>query len=308
MNIIHDFDDISSDTDSVVTIGTFDGLHIGHRRIIDKLKESAKKNNCRSVVITFNPHPRTIFKVYPPVSLLSTFDEKTNLFRQTGIDALWVINFTKEFAALSSETFVKEYLINKLNVKEIIIGHDHRFGKDRDGDEKKLKSIGLEYGFTVVPVEAITVEGKIVSSSKIREALNNGDIRLANLFLGRKYTLGGTVIDGEKRGRTLGFPTANIGNIEANKLIPEIGIYAVNVLLEGRKLKGVINIGKRPTFKNDDSILPEVHILDFDEDIYGKKIEVEFVERLRGEKKFSSKEELIEQIKADKEKSREILS
>jgi len=308
MDVIFGFDEILKDTNSFVTIGTFDGLHAGHKRIIEKLKEKAALTGGRSVVITFDPHPRTLFQSADPVKLLTSLDEKIELFGKTGIDVLWIIKFTREFASLTSEEFVKTHLVDKLGVKEIIIGHDHRFGKGRDGDEAKLKEIGAKYGFSVTPVEAVEVNGQTASSSKIRKALTEGELKLANAFLGRNYSLRGEVVVGEKRGRTLGFPTANVGNIAPGKLIPANGVYAVKVIIEGEEYNGVINIGRRPTFNTNDEIIPEVHILDFNSDIYGKKIEVVFVERLRGEIKFSSKEELIKQINEDKNKSLKILS
>jgi len=308
MDIINGFDEIKKDTNTVVTIGTFDGLHIGHKRIIEKLKEKAGFYKGRSAVITFNPHPRTVFNTTSPVGLLSTPEEKAELFGGVGVDLMWVINFTKEFASLTSEEFVKGYLVEKLGVKEIIIGHDHRFGKGRDGDEQKLKEIGQKYNFTVTSVEAVNAEGKVVSSSGVRAALSAGDIRLANLYLDRLYSLRGKVIVGEKRGRTLGFPTANIGHIGQYKLVPANGVYAVKIKLPGGIYDGVINIGKRPTFKDDELVIPEVNIFNFNSNIYGSDIEVRFVERLRGEVKFSSKEELIAQINKDKEESLKILS
>lgn len=308
MDVIFGFDEILKDTNSFVTIGTFDGLHLGHKRIIEKLKEKAALTGGRSVVITFDPHPRTLFQSADPVKLLTSLDEKIELFGKTGIDVLWIIKFTREFASLTSEEFVKTHLVEKLGVKEIIIGHDHRFGKGRDGDEAKLKEIGAKYGFSVTPVEAVEVNGQTASSSKIRKALTEGELVLANAFLGRNYSLRGEVVIGEKRGRTLGFPTANVGNIAPGKLIPANGVYAVKVIIEGEEYNGVINIGRRPTFNTNDEIIPEVHILDFNSDVYGKKIEVVFVERLRGEIKFSSKEELIKQINEDKNKSLKILS
>jgi riboflavin kinase/FMN adenylyltransferase len=308
MDVIFGFDEILKDTNSFVTIGTFDGLHAGHKRIIEKLKEKAALTGGRSVVITFDPHPRTLFQSADPVKLLTSLDEKIELFGKTGIDVLWVIKFTREFASLTSEEFVKTHLVEKLGVTEIIIGHDHRFGKGRDGDEAKLKEIGAKYGFSVTPVEAVEINGQTASSSKIRKALTEGDVKLANGFLQRNYSFSGQVVVGEKRGRTLGFPTANVGNIALGKLIPANGVYAVKVVIEGEELNGVINIGRRPTFNTNDEIIPEVHILNFNSDIYGKKIEILFVERLRGEVKFSSKEELIKQINEDKNKSLKILS
>lgn len=308
MDVIFGFDEILKDTNSFVTIGTFDGLHAGHKRIIEKLKEKAALTGGRSVVITFDPHPRTLFQSSDPVKLLTSLDEKIELFGKTGIDVLWVIKFTREFASLTSEEFVKTHLVDKLGVKEIIIGHDHRFGKGRDGDEAKLKEIGSKYGFSVTPVEAVEIKGQTASSSKIRKALTEGELELANAFLERNYSLSGEVVIGEKRGRTLGFPTANVGGIAHGKLIPANGVYAVKVIVESKEYNGVINIGRRPTFNTNDAIIPEVHIFNFDSDIYGKKIEVVFIERLRGEIKFSSKEELIKQINEDKNKSLKILS
>jgi len=293
--------------DSVVTIGTFDGLHVGHKEIIESLKSKAKETNLASVVITFFPHPRSIITEDFDLKLLTPIDEKKVLFRDWDIDYLYIIDFTKEFSKKTYKEFFEEVLIKRIGAKHLVIGYDHKFGKDRAGNINKLKEYTQEssIGLTIIGPKEVNSEN--VSSTKIRNALLEGDLDKANEFLGRSYKIEGIVVEGAKRGRTLGFPTANLGLKENNKLIPHNGVYFVKVKLGVSSYFGVANIGLRPTFNNAHEPITEVYILDFNEDIYGEKITVEFLKRIRDEKKFSSKFELEDNIKKDVEISKKYI-
>lgn len=290
-----------------VTIGTFDGVHKGHRDILSVLKNIARKNDLNSTVVTFYPHPRTVISENYDMSILTTKEEKIELLQQLDIDNLYIINFTKEFAGQTSEEFVKNYIVEKFDAKHVVIGHDHKFGKDRSGDENKLKELGEKFNFNVTAVKPVYEDGELISSTKIRNALNDGDVEKAAKFLGRNYSLAGKVVEGAKRGRILGFPTANLDIDNSMKLIPLSGVYAVKCSLEGEELNGVMNIGYRPTFEDDNQLVVEVNIFNFNRDIYGKKLKIDFIKRIRPERKFSSKEELISQIENDKAEAAKVL-
>ncbi|MFA6980405.1 MAG: bifunctional riboflavin kinase/FAD synthetase [Ignavibacteriaceae bacterium] len=308
MRVYNDLIFIEKNDNTIITIGTFDGVHLGHQEIFNVLINKSKNNGCRSFVITFEPHPRMVIQPNSDLKLLTTFDEKVEILRKMGIDNLLVIPFTKEFSQLTSEEFFRKYIINGIGIKKMVIGYDHHFGKGRDGDEQKIRSLGALNNFEVQKTEAVTINETVVSSSKIRHALSEGEVKTAAQMLGRNYSFSGLVVVGDKRGRELGFPTANIQLENENKLIPKNGVYAVKVFLEERIFNGVMNIGLRPTFKDTKIVLSEVHILNFDEEIYGKKIRIEFIERIRDEKKFGSKEELIKQIEIDKQKTNLLLT
>lgn len=308
MKIYSDDSLIEPNKNTVVTIGTFDGLHLGHRNIISELISEAGKRNARNFVITFEPHPRKVLGKDNGIKLLTSLDEKKKFFEINGVENLLIVNFTKEFSELSSTEFVKKWICNKMGVSHIVIGYDHKFGKDRDGDEKLLKEMGKEKGFTVSTVGPVKIDDIIISSSKIRRYLLEGEIELANRFLGYNYILSGAVIQGAKRGRTIGFPTANIGNIPDDKLIPKNGVYAVRVHIGEKVFGGMMNIGYRPTFKDTNELMLEVFIFDFDENIYKMKIEIEFLHYLREEIKFSTKEELVEQLSRDSIEAKNVLN
>lgn len=305
--VVFDTDKSENVKYSVVTIGTFDGVHIGHKAIIEKLKEQAKKLNCESVIITFSPHPRMVVNNDSKILLLTTLEEKKELIEKLGVDKLYVINFTKNFAKKTYQEFLTETIVLKNKAKHLIIGYDHKFGKDRAGDKTNLMELTKENNIGITIVNPQEINGMVVSSTKIRNALLDGNLELANTMLGRNYKVNGKVIEGSKRGRTLGFPTANIEPYEKNKLLPQNGVYLVKVFLENREYPGVLNIGLRPTFNNRVEPIAEVHLLDFNQDIYGTEISVEFIKRLRDEKKFNSKEELITQIKKDIKEVKKIL-
>jgi len=308
MRVYNDRFLIEKNDDTIITIGTFDGVHLGHQEIFNVLINKSKNNGCRSFVITFEPHPRMVIQPNSDLKLLTTFEEKVEILEEMGIDNLLVIPFTKEFSQLTSEDFFRQYILDGIGIKKMVIGYDHHFGKGRDGDEQKIRELGALNNFEVQKTEAVTINETVVSSSKIRHALSEGEVKTAAQMLGRNYSFSGLVVVGDKRGRELGFPTANIKLENENKLIPKNGVYAVKVFLEERIFNGVMNIGLRPTFKDTKIVLSEVHIFNFNEDIYGKKIRVEFIERIRDEKKFSSKEELIKQIEIDKQKTNLLLT
>ncbi len=306
--IVFDTEDNEKPKNSVVTIGTFDGVHIGHKAIIEKLKTKAKELNCESVIITFSPHPRTVVNKGDGVFLLTTLEEKKELIKNLNVDKLYIINFTKEFSKKTYQEFLTETIIKKNKAKHIIIGYDHKFGKDRAGDKTNLMELAKENHIDITIVNPQKVNGLVVSSTKIRNALLNGDLELAKILLGRNYKIEGTVVEGSKRGRTLGFPTANIELSEPKKLLPQNGVYLVKVFVNNQNYFGVLNIGLRPTFNNRVEPIAEVYILEFNKNIYGKEISVEFVKRLREEIKFNSKDELIVQIKKDIKNVKEILN
>jgi riboflavin kinase/FMN adenylyltransferase len=296
MLVFDNIKDLKKDKNTVLTLGTFDGIHPGHFEIIQKLVDRSKENRWRNVVITFYPHPRKIVSSNYNIKLLTTQDEKKYFLKKLGVENLLLINFTKEFASLPAEEFIYKYLVNGIGLSEIILGHDHHFGKNRSGNVDLLKQIGEKEAFTVTTVGPFYVDNEVVSSTKIRNALNNGSIIKANELLGRKYSFTGTVIGGDKRGRELGYPTANIKMSSHEKLLPAIGVYAVNVLLGNEKHIGLLSIGKRPTFYDEGELVTEVYIYNFNREIYGKEIKIELVEYLRGEEKFNSAKELINQM------------
>ena len=307
MNIFHDISEIHKDENTFLTLGTFDGIHLGHQKIIDNLIRKTRSAGGRNFLITFDPHPRNVISKTSDFRILSTPAEKAVVLKKLGIMNLLVINFTKEFSQLSAEEFFKDYIIDRIGIKDVIIGYDHHFGKGRGGDESTLRDMGRQYGFEVETVDAFRLEGEIISSTKIRKALINGEIRTVNSYLGRNYEFSGSVIAGDKRGRELGFPTANIKLDNEFKLLPALGIYLVEFFVNNIHRYGLLSIGKRPTFYNSGKIVPEVYIYDFDDEIYGESVKVSVIERLRGEEKFSSADELVKQMKIDKMNGIEII-
>ena len=306
MNIFDENSNIEKSKNTVVTIGTFDGIHRGHRKILDELLRISKEENSRNFVITFEPHPRTVVAQKFDIRLLTTLEEKKEIFENCGIENLMVINFTKEFSKLTSEEFIRKFICDKIGARHVVIGYDHKFGRNRDGNESTLRSLGEKFGFDVTQVPPIKENDVVISSTLIRNLLLNGKVEEANSYLGRNYLLSGKVVHGAGRGISLGFPTANLQPNSKRKLIPANGVYAVSVKLENKVYFGVMNIGFRPTFNQTPHAITEVHVLDFNKDIYGENITIGFVKRLRDEKKFGGKEELIKQIKDDIQKTKEI--
>lgn len=303
MKVHTDIKEYKKQKNTVVTVGTFDGLHRGHLKILDTMKSIAGKINGTSVMVTFNPHPRKVISKDYNLKMLTTPEEKIALLNDAGIDHLLVVKFTEEFSQLTSDEFIKQIIVDTIGAAHMVVGHDHKFGRDRLGDENKLREVGRLYNFDVTSVPAERINDEIISSTKIRNSLFEGDIEKANLFLGRNYSMSGSVVKGSQRGRTLGFPTANIQPDSPDKAIAKRGVYAVACRCEGEQLFGIMNIGLRPTFGGTPVLVIEVHLLNFNRDIYGKKIYVEFMKRLRDEKKFETKEELIHQIEIDKQKA-----
>ena len=301
-------ENVERDLNSVITVGTFDGVHAGHRAIMDKLIEKAEQRQARSVVVTFDPHPREIINPGDAgIKLLTTLPERCEILEELGIDSMVVIPFDRDFSLLSSEEFIRDIIFDKIGVSEFVIGYDHHFGKDREGTIETIEELGEELGFDAYVVSKKEVGERTVSSTAIRKTLSEeGDVQEAARMLQRPYRLNGMVVHGDKRGKELGYPTANIKPEDARKIIPKIGVYAVKVRVEGTWYAGMMNIGMRPTFNGDEQTL-EVHLFEFSNDIYGKEVQVRFIERLRPEKEFGGKEELIEQLKQDERQAREIL-
>jgi riboflavin kinase / FMN adenylyltransferase len=301
MKVIYDINEFPETDGCVVTTGTFDGVHVGHRKIITRLKEVANIKDKKSVIITFWPHPRLVlFPDDNSLKLLNSIQERVQLIDREGIDYLLVINFTVEFSRLTSEEFIKKILVEKLNTKSLVIGYDHRFGKNREGSFQFLKENSGVFGFDVQEISAEDIDNVTVSSTKIRNAIIDGNIKLANEYLGYNYFLKGIVVEGNQLGRKLGFPTANIGKLDKHKLIPADGVYAVTFKIGIEIFFGMLNIGFKPTVSSESKKTIEVHIFEFDDSIYGKEVEVAFLEKIRDEKKFENEEELVKQLNMDK--------
>jgi riboflavin kinase / FMN adenylyltransferase len=287
----------------VVTIGTFDGIHLGHQKIIKRLTEIASAQNGESVIFTFDPHPRLIVQPYDKsLRLITTLEEKTTLLSGMGVDNLIVFPFTKEFSELSYSDFVKTILVDKIKTHCLVLGYDHKFGKNREGNYEYLSRCAEQYNFSIEKLDALLLQDIYISSSKIRQTIEEGDVETANRLLGYHFTLNGHVVDGRKLGRKIGFPTANIEASDVHKVIPGYGVYAVKIIIGAKNYKGMLNIGTRPTFsQNADNRSIEVNIFDFNEDIYGEDVVLKFIKRIRAEKKFSGPDELKAQLYKDRE-------
>ena len=320
MQVHRDISNLPFFKNAAITIGTFDGVHSGHLQIIHQLKKEAQQNNGHSVIITFHPHPRMVInsqKNTPPIKLLNTLSEKIELLAKQKIDHLVVVPFTLEFSHQSAEEYIADFLVAKFHPKTIITGYDHRFGKDRTGDYKLLEKYQEEYNYEVKEIPEHVLDHVTISSTKIRQALNDGDIDTANECLGYDYFFEGKVIDGNKLGRTLGYPTANLEINDPNKLVPADGIYAVNVSIEKENQnpgsafiaesdhKGMMSIGIRPTI-GDNKRMIEVNIFDFDKNIYGRNLRIYVTHFMRKEEKFNDLEELKKQIAIDEINARNI--
>lgn len=284
---------------TIVTIGTFDGVHIGHQKIIERLIENAKSRNCDSLILTFFPHPRMVLQEQSEIQLLNTIEERTLLLAKTGLDNLIIHPFDKKFSRLTAEEFVKDILVDCLNIEKIVIGYDHRFGRNRTANIDDLIEFGEKYNFEVEQISVQEIQDASVSSTKIRNALEEGNIQLANQYLGYSYFLTGEVQKGKQLGRTIGFPTANIKIEEDYKLIPKQGVYIVQSNLNEKLVYGMMNIGMNPTVGGK-NISIEVYFLDFNSDLYDQKIQITLLEYLRSEQKFDSVSLLKEQLEKDK--------
>ena len=308
MKVYTNIQEFKSTKNVVVTIGTFDGVHLGHKVIINQLKKAAQELGGESVLLTFFPHPRMV--VFPDdneLKLLNTIEERKDLLEKAGIDHLIIHPFSKAFSRLTALEFVRDILVNRLNVKKVVIGYDHHFGRNREGAFDDLVKFGEVYGFVVEEIPAQDIQQINVSSTKIRTSLLAGEIHAATQFLGYPYFINGIVVKGDKVGREIGFPTANIKPDETYKLIPKNGVYAVKVIVNENEYGGMLNIGVRPTLKGVNETI-EVNIFDFDEEIYGQKILVKFYERIRDEQTFDNLNELKNQLNIDKTKTIQIFS
>lgn len=292
----------------VVTSGTFDGVHIGHQKILERLKETAKKHGGQTVLLTFWPHPRLVLQPdNNDLRLLSTFEEKASLLEKHGVDHLVKVPFTKEFSQLTSEEFIQRILVHDMATKRLVIGYDHRFGRNREGSFEALKANAGTYGFEVEEIPRQDIDDVGISSTKIRHALEAGDVGLAHEFLGRPYDLSGWVVKGDQIGRTIGYPTANINLKAPHKLIPTDGIYAVKVAIGGLEYGGMLYIGPRPTLDGQDRRI-EVHIFDFSQDIYDEAVNIRFIARTRGDEKLASLEHLKARLAQDEIETRSVLN
>ncbi|MFM2213819.1 MAG: Riboflavin biosynthesis protein RibF [Bacteroidota bacterium] len=299
MKIVHSIQAYTSAKPTIVTIGTFDGVHLGHKKIIEQITAKAKELHCESLVLTFFPHPRAVLQEGTEMKQLSTLDEKIKLLKQSGIDHLVIHPFDKEFSRLTAEAFVKEVLVDTFNLKKIIIGYDHRFGRNRTANIDDLIAFGLAYDFEVAQISAEEINAVAISSTKIRTALEGGNVGLANEYLGYEYSLTGTVARGQQLGRTLGYPTANIVVKEDYKLIPQNGVYVAKSEIAGKTVYGMMNIGTRPTVDGTSQTI-EIYFFDLNQDLYDQTLTVSFLHRMRAEQKFESLDALKNQLALDK--------
>ncbi|OSY88918.1 riboflavin biosynthesis protein RibF [Tenacibaculum holothuriorum] len=300
MKITRSIFDFTPNTKTIVTIGTFDGVHIGHQKIIENLVAEAKRDNKESVVLTFFPHPRMVLQQDASIELINTIKERAQRLAKTGLDHLIVHPFSKEFSRLTALDFVRNVLVNQLDVSKLVIGYDHHFGKNREGNIEQLTEYSHLFDFTVEEIPAQDIDSVSVSSTKIRRALQGGGLKTANKYLGYNFSLTGKVVKGNQLGGKIGFPTANIHIEENYKLIPKEGVYVVKAKINGERFHGMMNIGNRPTVNGANRTI-EVNFFDFDENLYNQQITIELLYYLREEEKFSSVEELKLQLKKDKE-------
>ncbi len=306
MEIFHSIFDFTLNQKTFVTIGTFDGVHIGHQKIIKELVSEAKTNGKKSVVLTFFPHPRMVLQKEVSIKLINTIKERAKLLEKTGLDYLIIHPFDKAFSRLTALDFVRDVLVNQLNTSKLVIGYDHHFGKNREGNITQLTEYSQLYNFKVEEIPAQDIDSVSVSSTKIRRALTTGELKTANKYLGYHFMLSGKVINGKQLGGKIGFPTANIDVAEVYKLIPKTGVYVVKSSIENKTIYGMMNIGNRPTVNGKHQTI-EVHFFDFNQDLYGKNLTIELIYFLRDEQKFASVNNLILQLKEDEKIAREYL-
>ncbi len=299
LKIFHSINDFSSTKKTILTLGTFDGVHIGHKKILKKLTQNTENQKYESLVLTFFPHPRMVLQEHSDIKLLNTIDEKIDLLEKIGIENLVIHPFDEAFSRLTAEEFVSNILVDRFHIQKIVIGHDHRFGRNRTANIDDLIAYGKEYGFEVEQISVQEINDISVSSTKIRNALLEGDMALANDYLGYNYFLTGSIIQGKQLGRTIGFPTANLKIEENYKLIPQNGVYIVKSIIDGQSVFGMMNIGFNPTVNGQKQSI-EIHYFDFNADLYNQKISVSILQRIRSEQKFESVDLLKEQLEKDK--------
>lgn len=308
MEVIYGIEGLNArGSDPVVTMGTFDGVHLGHQAIIKEVEKKSAQSNRRSMLITFEPHPQLVVAPETAPLLLTTLEEKLDILSRTDLSLVLIIPFTKEFSQMNYRDFIENILVKRVRARELVVGYDHAFGKNREGRLPALKGLGKRYGFEVHVVSPVEVDRVQISSTTIRNLVTRGDMNSAFKLLGRFYSLRGWVVGGDERGHILNYPTANLKLNSERKLCPADGVYAVWVKLKGRFLPGVMNIGRRPTFDSGRRTI-EVHLLDFHENIYGAPMEVNVVDRIREERKFNSQVELVNQIEEDKREATRILT
>ena len=307
MKVVQDIQNYNSDTKSILTIGTFDGVHLGHQKIIKALVEEARNKKLLANVLTFFPHPRMVLQKDAQIKLIDTLAEKETFLRKLGVDTLIIHPFSKEFSRLSALEFTRDILVNQLKIAELFIGYDHRFGKNREATVADLTSFGKTYDFKVNIIPAQDVSAITVSSTKIRTAISDGDFTKVVDFLGRFFQLSGTVSKGQSLGRTINFPTANLLIDSQHKIIPPKGVYLVSIFHKQNQYYGMMNIGTRPTLNGDKQTI-EVHIFEFDENIYGSTLTINLIEKIRDEQKFESLDALKKQLIKDKEICKRTLS
>lgn len=296
-------DDYTRNTTNVLTVGTFDGVHLGHQVLIGNVVKRARELGVPAVVVTFDPHPRSI--IHPGsagIRLLTTLQERSHIMKQYGVDDMVVIPFTRDFSMLSSAEFISQYLHQRIGMHTFVIGYDHQFGRNREGTIQTVERLGRELDFSVYVQQAHEVGDITVSSTVIRTLLEQqGDVSAAAAMLGRPYEWSGMVVKGDQRGRTIGFPTANLYSERSDKVMPAPGVYCIEAMLPGSgRLNGMMNIGKRPTFNRGETLVPEVHLFNFNDTIYGSTMKVRFLNRVRGEIKFSGSQALVEQLQKDR--------
>ena len=307
MNVVNGIENYKANSKSILTIGTFDGVHLGHQKIITSLVTKAKQKSLQANILTFFPHPRMVLQKESNLKLIDTLEEKQNLLSELGIDNLIIQPFSKEFSKLTAIEFTRDVLVNELGMSALMIGYDHRFGKNREASVEDLITYGQSYNFEVTVIPAQDIFSITVSSTKIRDAIKISNFKKVNQFLGRPYELNGKVIKGNGVGRTIKYPTANIEIKEIYKLIPPKGVYLVKIYLDENEFSGMMNIGNRPTINGLNQTI-EVHIFNFDKDIYGKNLKVCFLKKIRKEKKFDSLPSLKSQLKKDEEYCKRILA
>ncbi|WP_439131383.1 bifunctional riboflavin kinase/FAD synthetase [Polaribacter sp.] len=303
MKIVHNISEFSSNNQTFVTIGTFDGVHYGHQKIIEKLVKEAKKANKKSVLLTFFPHPRMVLQKDASIELINTINERAFLLEKTGLDYLIIHPFSRKFSRTTALEFVRDILVNQFNISKLIIGYDHHFGKNREGNITQLTEYSHLYGFTVEEIPAQDIDDVSVSSTKIRRALHAGNLKTANNYLGYYYMLNGTVVNGKKLGGKIGYPTANIDVKESYKLIPKTGVYVVKSTINKKEIFGMMNIGNRPTVNGNHQTI-EVHFFDVNLNLYNQNLTIELIYFLRDEEKFDTLELLILQLKKDEQIAR----
>ena len=306
LKIFHSINDFSSTKKTILTLGTFDGVHIGHKKILKKITQNTENQKYESLVLTFFPHPRMVLQDHSNIQLLNTIDEKIDLLGKIGIQNLVIHPFDEAFSRLTAEEFVSSILVDRFHIQKIVIGHDHRFGRNRTANIDDLIAFGKQYGFEVEQISVQEINAISVSSTKIRNALLEGDMALSNDYLGYDYFLTGSVVKGKQLGRTIDFPTANLKIEEDYKLIPKNGVYIVKSLIDGQTIFGMMNIGFNPTVNGKKQSI-EIHYFDFNSDLYNQKIRVSILQRIRSEQKFESVDLLKEQLKKDKKTALSLL-